>query len=464
MLERQSPQPLLVLTLAAALLLPAARADAQGFIIPELGARKNGTGASIANPDDLSAIYHNPAALTELTGTRAGLSLGLAFLQTRVRMAPFEGSDRYITDPVDSEGYYPLQDPSVFAPIPFLGASTNLFTEDLVVAFGVYVPNAAGASFGDDKPSRYHITDAKLFSSFFTLAVAYKPFDWLSVGVGASVVYVYVNRNSFLYPVIDGQDMSDTLGGKTRMELTGDDVVPAFNIGIQLRPHKTLDIGFMFLSRYDVKLEGPLAIEPGEGSLLHTLTSTNPKLKESLESLTHETEIAAPWIIGFGAAWDVAPFLELSFEFRYYINEHITEQTTTILKDEVVDPFFPDQLITRKDLRNSFHTGAGIVANPLIGFPLDLMMGFHYESTNTPNHTVEVSAPTFDLAAIHAGLRYTHNKKYALSLIYSHYWYFERETTNSVTFPPTNFQGSGYTNQLTVVFEGRFADGIGVCN
>ncbi len=462
-MDRPSSRHLITVAMfTAALLLGEGAALAQGFIIPELGARKNGTGAAIANPDDLSAIYHNPAALTRMPGTRVGLSLGMAFLQTRVRMAPFEGSDRYITDPVDSEGYYPLQDPAVFAPIPFLGASTNLFTEDLVIAFGVYVPNAAGASFGDDKPSRYHITDAALFSSFFTLAVAYEPFDWLSVGVGASVVYVYVNRNSFLFPIIEGSDQSDLLGGKTKMELTGDDIVPAFNLGIQLRPHKSVDIGFMFLSRYDVKLEGDLILTPGDDA--GNLLKTNEAFRKSLSDNKHETEIAAPWIIGFGAAWDVAPFLELSFEFRYYINKHITQQKTTIVEGEVLKTMLPDGLITKKDLRNNYHTGAGFVANPLIGFPLDLMMGFHYESTNTPDHTVEVSAPTFNLAAIHAGLRYTHDKRYAVSAIYSHYWYLERTTDNSVTFPPTNFQGSGYTNQLTIVFEGRFADGIGVSN
>lgn len=458
-MERPSARHLCILVIACSLLIVEGRADAQGFIIPELGARKNGTGAAIGRPDDLSAIYHNPAALAELQGSRVSLSLGLAFLETSVRMAPWEGSNQYIKDPVDSDGYYPTLEAGVLAPIPFLGISTNLWSKKVVGAFGVYVPNAAGATFGEDKPTRYHITDAYVISAFFTLAVAYKPFDWLSVGVGGSAVYVRINRNSFLFPVIEGQDQSDLLGGLTRMEITGEDVVPAFNIGIQLWPHETVSIGFMGLSRYDVKLEGPLTLTPGEDAGL--LFKNNPDLLANNQA---KTEISAPWIIGFGINWDITSFIEVGAEFRYYINTHIDEQRTTITEGDVLKTMLPDGLVTKKDLKNNIHTGAGLVINPLIGLDLDLMTGFHYETTNTPDHTVEVSAPTFDLISLHAGLRYTHDEKYSLSLIYSHYWYLERTTTDSTTFPPTNFNATAYTNQLTLVFEARFADGLGVSN
>lgn len=75
-----------VVIIGAAILLPALAqvmslrtAGAQGFIIPGLGSRKNGTGAAIGRPDDLSAIYHNPGALALLKGTRVGVSLVLGY-------------------------------------------------------------------------------------------------------------------------------------------------------------------------------------------------------------------------------------------------------------------------------------------------------------------------------------------------------------------------------------------------
>lgn len=444
-----------LLVLLCVLLAAPASAGAQGFIIPELGARKNGTGAAIGRPDDLSAIYHNPAALANLRGTRVALSAGLAFLQTNIRLAPWKGSDKYLTEPVDKDGYFPLQDPAVFAPIPMLGVSTNLWSDKLVGAIAVYVPNAAGASFGEDKPSRYHIIDAYVIAAYFTMALAYRPFDWLAVGVGGSAVYIRINRRSLLYPVINGVDYSGLIGSKTEIEITGEDVQPAFNLGIQLWPHKTLSIGLLMMTRYDVSLEGPLTLTPGEDALDQVRT---PEFTEN----QHRTEMVAPWVFGFGVNWDITPWLELGAEFRYYVNSQVTEQRTILTEGEVLPTLLRDGIVTPKNLRDSFHTGAGVIVRPPLPLDLDLMTGYHYEKASSPDKTVEVSAPSFDIVSYHVGGRWNYKDRFSLSLIYSHYWYLERTTTDSITSPPTNFVGSAYTNQLTLVFEVRVADGIGV--
>lgn len=428
-------------------------AAAQGFIIPELGARKNGTGAAIGRPDDLSAIYHNPGALTQLSGTRVGLSLGLAFLDVSLRLAPWSGSGAYIKDPVDSQGYYPEQNPSVLAPIPMIGISTNLWSDDLVGAFGVYVPNAAGAKFGADKPSRYHIIDAYVFSAFFTAAVAWRPVKWLSVGLGASVVYIRVERSQLLFPVIDGTDYSGMIGGNTELKLKGSDVKPAFNLGVQIWPHPTVSIGLMALSAYNVALEGPLTLKLADPeSMFNTPDFTQNQQK---------TEIKAPWIVGIGFNWDITPWLELGAEFRYYFNSSVEEQRTSITEGDILKTLLPDGLVTPKNLHDSFHTGGGFVVRPPLPIDLDVMTGVHYELSSTPDNTVEVSAPTFDLLGVHLGGRWHWRDKLSLSLIYSHYWYFERTTKNSITSPPTNFNGSAATNQVTLVLEWKVARGLG---
>ena len=84
-------------------------AHAQGFIIPDLGARQNGMGAAVGRPDDLSAMYHNPAALVHLPGTQLGISFGSVFLDLDIRLRPWPGSDELLGDPVDAQGYYPTQ-------------------------------------------------------------------------------------------------------------------------------------------------------------------------------------------------------------------------------------------------------------------------------------------------------------------------------------------------------------------
>ena len=90
------------------------------------------------------------------------------------------------------------------------------------------------------------------------------------------------------------------------------------------------------------------------------------------------------------------------------------------------------------------------------------MTGAYYETSASPDNTVEVSAPSFDIVSYHFGGRVTIKKKYRVSLAYGHYWYLERTTTASITSPPTNFVGSGHSDMLTLVLDMHFGSGIGV--
>ncbi len=312
-----------------------------------------------------------------------------------------------------------------------LAVSTNLWSKKVVGALGVYMPNAAGASFGVDKPTRYHIIDAYMVSAFFTAAVAYRPFDWLSVGVGGSVVYVRINRRSLLYPVLDGADLSRILGKSTEIEITGEDVRPAFNFGIQLWPHKTLSIGLMMLTRYDLALEGPLVLKLG-----HDAASVL-RGNEALAQNRQVTEIPSPWIVGFGANWDITPWLEVGAEFRYYFNSVVKEMRTTITDGEL-KTFLPDGFVTPKNHHNSYHTGAGLVVRPPLPLQLELMTGMHYETSSSPDSTLDISAPSFNLYSFHLGGRWSYEDRLSLSLSYSHFWLLERSSSTSIVSPPAN--------------------------
>ncbi len=427
---------------------------AQGFIINELGVRWNSMGAAIGRVDEVSAIYHNPASLTMLSGTQLEISTGFAFLDINFRMAPWEGSQKYLTEPVDSEGYFPELNPNIFAVIPMIGASTNLWSDKLVGAVAVYVPNAAGASFDEKGVNRYHIINAFLVSAFTTAAVAYKPWPWLSVGLGGSAVFIKIHRRSLLYPEINGNNYSALIGSETQMEIEGFDVKPAFHFGLQVWPHRTLSLGFMMLSRYDVSLEGPLTFQGGE--------KAPPLTKDPAFTQNEQrTEVISPWIIGFGANWDITQRIEFGAELRYYFNSQVQEQKTIITSGEILPSLLPDGLVTPKNNKDTISLGGGFKVTPPLRFKVDLMTGIHYGPSPSPDNTVEAGAPSFDIIAYHLGVRWHINDLFRLSLIYGHYWYLERSTHESITSPPTNFIGSGQNNQFTLVFESRLAKGLG---
>jgi hypothetical protein len=120
-------------------------------------------------------------------------------------------------------------------------------------------------------------------------------------------------------------------------------------------------------------------------------------------------------------------------------------------------------LVTPKNHHDSIHVGGGFRVHPPIrAADLDFFVGMHFDNSSSPDNTVEVSAPSFDLFALHLGARWQVNKRYRLALFYGHYWYLQRVVTDSITDPPTNFIGSASSDAAIVVLEASFGRGIGV--
>ncbi len=448
------------IVMAAILMGPAREVAAQGFNIVETGTRKNGMGAAIGRPDDASAVYHNPAGLTLQKGTHVFVSWTSVFLNTDIRLQPWSGANKYIKEKVDAEGYYPRTSPSTFAAIPMIVARTNLFSERLVGAASIYVPNAAGAKF-DAPVARYHLIDSYIIAAFATLSAAYKVSDWLSVGGGVSLVYVKLFAKRMFFPEVKTQDMDKPvdlgyyLGGGSEMEMAGEDVVPAFNLGLLLTPFKELTIGFTVMTPYTVNIEGDVTLKFGEDARIKDTA------KVDQWDGTQVTNADAPWILFMGANLDIFPWLEVGGELRYYFTSSVGDQVTKITGIELLETFGLNELVTPKNLRNYFQVSGGFMVKPRLNIPLkmELMAGVHYESASAPYNTITVEQPSFSHWGIHLGARLLFLKRYRVGLCYWHYEYLERNGRESLTIPPTNFQGSGNADAFTVTLEVMFSSG-----
>ena len=446
----------LILVFAASL-LSASRASAQGFNIVETGTRKNAMGAAVGRPDDASAVYHNPAGLTLQQGTHVFVSWTSVFLNTDIRLRPWKGSKKYIKEvEPDGEGYYPSTSPSTFAAIPMLVVRTNLFSPKLVGALSIYVPNAAGATFGAENVTRYHLIDSYVIAGFATLSAAYQVTPWLSVGGGMSLVYVklFAQRQFFPEIMTPGSDtpldLGYYLGGESEMELNGEDVVPAFNLGVLVQPFKELTIGMTVMTPYTVALEGDVAIRFGEGAMLKEMIK-----KDELNG-TQTTEAQAPWILFFGANLDLTDWLEVGGEFRYYFTSTVGDQVTRLEGIDILNSLGFNELVSPKNLRDYFQVSGGVMVKPTwwkLPVKLEFMAGVHYESSSAPRDTITVEQPSFSHYGIHLGARCQFLERFRVGLAYWHYEYLERNGRESLTIPPTNFQGSGNADAFTVVLE-----------
>lgn len=422
-------------------------AGATGSVVPEIASRKTGMGAVIGRPDDLSAVYHNPAGLTLSPGTNLYIGSGVAILGTRLRPRPWDGSDRYIEAPVDAEGFYPRTKPSsALGVIPILAASTSLLDDRLFAAVSLYIPNAVGAAFPEDSVMRYHLIDSYVVAGNATLTVAWRATDWLSVGGGVSLVYMRLHARRKLFPVVGTTDLSGFLGGDSTLELNGDDVGFGFNLGLLLHPRGApFTFGLTLISRSDLMLEGDVTLEPGEGAL--------PML-ETMRG-TQRTNFMTPWIIQGGLNWDLTSWIEIGAEVRYYVYSQLREQRTELEGDLPIT-----ELVLPKDYHDTWQASGGVKVT-LPPLPdLELMGGVLYSHTPAPDHTVSAEQPSFNRIGPLLGARYRINETFRVALTWTHYIYLERDITTSTTTPPSNFVGGGNNNIVTLVGEIHLGGGL----
>ena len=421
------------------LLLTPAPALASGGVVPEMGTRKLGMGAIIGRPDDLSAIYHNPAGLTLNTGVNIYLNVGISLVNMELKMRPWQGSDKYISEPVDADGYYPAFKPSrAFGVIPMLVASTNIFSDKLVLALGFYVPNAVGAAFEEESVVRYHLVDSYYVTGAGSVALAYQPTPWLAVGITGSVLYMRAQVRRHFFPLVKGADLDFLFKGDSVMELSGDDVTFGGTLGVLLTPLPGLSLGLVMITRSNFELEGEVELNYGP--------STG---REGGLTGTGRTYMFLPWTVQGGINWQVTPWLELAFEFRYYLYSQQKE-----VRIELEGIPLLTELVTPKDNHNSYHTGAGVRISPSLLRGLELMAGYHYDYSPSPDSKVSVEQPSFSHHGLRLGARYrAHDLPVRMSLTYVHYWYVPRGTDKSATYPPSNYRGEGDNHIVSLVLE-----------
>ncbi len=403
-------------------------ARAGGFEIVDVGARETGMGAEIGRPDEPAAVYHNPAGLTLLPGLHLFISAGGSIPESTLQLRPWAGSSEFIDAPVSAQGFYPAAQPSAFAVIPMVVISDELLKDKLWAAISAYaVAGNAG------------------------LTVAYKPERHVSIGLSANVIYVQTAVDKDLYPVLDGTDFSGLIGQNPGLNLNGNTVTCGFNLGVLVWPLRSLSLGVAAISGDLPEVGGGLTLQPGKGGAL-TAPFTG----------TQETNLYIPWTVQAGANWDALRLLEVGAELRYWFYEGFHSQTSAITwtSHTGLESLLPNSLVSPEDYQNSWRISGGMRLHqlPHLG-TLEVMAGFHYDNSPVPDATVSLTAPSFDSWGAHAGLRYTFKGHYRIGLTYIHYWYLERNVTDSITVPPSDFMAGGDNNIVTLALEASFGGG-----
>ncbi len=361
---------------------------ASGFQINEHGARGMGmAGAFTALALDGSALFYNPAGLTQLNGTQ--IMVGTTLISPS---ASFRG----VSPAIDESS----MKPAIFTPINLY--LTHKLNDDWSFGFGVNNQYGLGSTWDENWVGKYLAIDTEIQTFYFTGAAAYKFSDKLSLGVTASYVYGNVS-------ILKKQSLAPFNADAT-IDLSGTAASYSYSVGLLFKPSEMLNLGLDFRSGSSMDFTG-------------TADVTAPS---ALVSLLPSGDVEAPLTIPFNATIGLAIFpsndLTVSADFQYVGWSSYDKLEVTFVESGVVSTSI-------RDYSDSYIARLG--AEYAVTECLDLRGGLLYDKNPVKDELVEPTLPDADRLGLNIGLGYKITPNISLDLAYLYLRFAERTIENS---------------------------------
>ena len=209
-----------------------------GIRQPEQGAVATGQNdAFVAQADDPSAIYYNPAGLIQVNGTRT-----LSGFYLNGPEATYKGSG---TGAGTSKG---TQDQINF--IPHFYVVSDFGTEWFRAGLGLYTPFGQSVDWGNNNSFRYVTTRAGLKMVDVNPTLSFKILDNLFFGVGYDFFYCDADvRRALPFPLVGA-------GAEGNFRFQGHGEGSGYNVGGMWKINDQNTIGLAYRSGVDVEFDG----------------------------------------------------------------------------------------------------------------------------------------------------------------------------------------------------------------
>ena len=288
----------LVLGLSA--LLPLGAAYSAGFGLYEASARGNALGgALVGSTKDASAVYYNPANMTETTNV--SVMAGTTFTWLYSDIAVDGHSERNMN-------------PGLFC-IPHFFVTTPVWG-DLFFGLGLYCEDGLGTKYGTDWSLAGDTTETTMEQFTLNPNLAYKITDWWSVAAGLKMSYITFNNKKRPH---HGGTISG-LKPDLESELDGDDISMGYNFGTSFRLLENEDLGRLKLGvvyrsqiKHNIKGDfdingkiGPYPYHAVPGAYpadRHSDASAKLTLPQSLTAGLNWDSPNEKWHAGFATTW-----------------------------------------------------------------------------------------------------------------------------------------------------------------
>lgn len=367
---------------------------ASGFQINEHGARGMAmAGAYTALALDGSALFYNPAGLSQLDGTQ--FMLGTTIISPS---ASFRG----VTPAIDE---YDMES-AIFTPVNFY--ITHKLNEKWALGFGVNNQYGLGSTWDENWVGKYLAIETEVKTYYFTGGASYKFSDAFSIGITASYVYgdVKILKKNSLSP----------FDGDATIDLSGDGSSFAYSIGLLFKPSEQFHVGLDFRSGSEFTFQGDATVE-APSQFMSLLPTGNI-----------EAPLTLPYNATIGLAFLPNEKLSISADFQYvgWSSYDKMEVTFTEFKNPDGTPYVSSSI---RDYTDSWIARLG--GEYSLSTSFDLRAGVLYDSNPVKDEWVEPSLPDADRWGFNIGFGYKFTPNLVLDFAYMFLRFDERTITNS---------------------------------
>lgn len=287
------------------LLLLAQVASASGFFLPDSGVRAMGrAGAYTAGADDLSAQYHNPAALIRLDRAFQVQAWGAHHAVGFDR----EDEGELVFDPVKNS------DPPFL--IPAMGGAFSFGRDDLTLALGLYTATAATYGWPEDGAQRFALTSSTVLQPRVGPSVAWSPVKGLSLGGGVAWSMLTVEQQvTSTAAVLPTDDMDYDAPVSVSVV---DPFALCFSAGLLYEPTESFAVGASFTPSVAYEATGSMEVDLSQ-NVFYTGETEMGQIVADSSAADEEVVLAVrlPPVLRVGVLYRPVPTWEIEADLVY---------------------------------------------------------------------------------------------------------------------------------------------------
>jgi long-chain fatty acid transport protein len=400
------------LSASLVVLMSAGSVFAAGFALYEGSARGLVLGAGLtATADDASAVYYNPAGITQLKGIHT--MIGATFINPMLDVVTGSTSTG-VTNNTHTipHAYY-----------------TQQLSDRFWVGVGIFSPFGLETEFPANWQGRYSSYHGKVRSLEFNPNIAYKINDQLSVAAGLNVMY---------FDFAHYQKKIPTAVGDVDADLSADSWGWGLNLAAHYKPVDWFSAGISYRSRVSQHLEGdadftaPALAAP---SFPDTGVDGNIRLPDEIFAGVNFKALKNLNIGGgvYWTRWSTYDKLQINYDSAVAG----MRQTTSI-----------------KDWDDTFRYMIGVEWNATPW--MDVRLGYAYDESPVPDNTIDYLLPDSDRHQFTVGLGF-HNGPWLVDLSYMYLMFEDRDI--AARLADGIYQGkveNGYAHLLGFSFGYKF--------